>query len=166
MTRALSLKNVLERSWHNTNQNHHYFQKSNWQFNESYYQFWSLSRYSSVRFITRSGVLELIACSSTKTKTKTKAKPKLSFIVVCSETNLWQKNQCTPPIRVYLRRLEAVKTNYVCPFLKQFLKEIRYWNPFSYPSYLSNHLSLPITDFWKLCLHCFLLTNSVLCTHW
>ena len=52
-------QNMLESSWHNTNQNHHYFQKSNWQFNESYYHFWSLSQYSSVCFITRSGVLEL-----------------------------------------------------------------------------------------------------------
>ena len=28
--------------------------------------------------------------------------------------------KCTPPIRVYLRRLEAEKNNYVGPFLKQF----------------------------------------------
>ena len=74
--------------------------------------------------------------------------------------------QYTPPIRVYIHRLKAVKTNYVWSFLKQFGKEIRSWNSPSDPRYLSNHLSLQITDFSKLCLHDFLLTDSVLSTHW
>ena len=77
---------LLERSWHNTNQNHHYFQKSNWQFNESYYQFWSLSQYSSVCFFTRSGFLELIACSSTKTKMITKTKAFVCSMYVLKQT--------------------------------------------------------------------------------
>ena len=35
----------------------------------------------------------VIACSSTKTISKTKMRPKLSFVLVCSETNLWRTNQ-------------------------------------------------------------------------